>query len=391
MNQDIIQSILDTDLYKLTMQNAVLQLFPKAKAQFELVNRGKTQFPIGFDKELKKQIVFMSKLALSDEEGIFLNEKCPFLGEAYVDFLRGYRFNPDEVMVTQRGGDLSVVITGPWYRTILWEVPLMAVISELYFRMTKQTGEDWAVVLQKAQDKGNLMRANGLKVADFGTRRRFSHLNQYNVVDTLKIFGKEALVGTSNVYIAMQLEIKPIGTMAHEWIQFHAAKYGFERANVMAMENWAKVYRGDLGIVLTDTFTTKDFFRVFDKFYAKLFDGVRHDSGDPFEFGEKVIRHYEKLGIDPMSKVIIFSDGLTVEKALEIAKVFAGRIKVSFGIGTSLSNDVGVKPLNIVIKMFEVLIAFAQEWTQTIKLSDVSGKNTGDFNTINLCKTLLGV
>jgi len=230
-----------------------------------------------------------------------------------------------------------------------------------------------------------------LKVADFGTRRRFSHLNQYNVVDTLKIFGKEALVGTSNVYIAMQLEIKPIGTMAHEWIQFHAAKYGFERANVMAMENWAKVYRGDLGIVLTDTFTTKDFFRVFDKFYAKLFDGVRHDSGDPFEFGEKVIRHYEKLGIDPMSKVIIFSDGLTVEKALEIAKVFAGRIKVSFGIGTSLSNDVGVKPLNIVIKMFEVLIAFAQEWTQTIKLSDVEGKHTGKPEKINLCKTLLGV
>jgi len=374
------------------MQKAVFQLFPDVDAKFELVNRGKTKFPAGFARHLSNLVYDMGKLALTYEEAEFLHENCPYLGRAYIDFLKGYRFDSSEVTVAQVGSNLSVTISGPWYRTILWEVPLMAVISELYFRMTKQTGETWPVVLQKAQDKGNLMRANGLKVADFGTRRRFSHLNQYNVVDTLRIFGKEALVGTSNVYIAMQLEIKPIGTMAHEWIQFHAAKYGFERANVMAMENWAKVYRGDLGIVLTDTFTTKDFFRVFDMFYAKLFDGVRHDSGDPFEFGEKVIAHYKKLGIDPTNKVIIFSDGLTVEKAVEIAKAFAGRIKVSFGIGTSLSNDVGVKPLNIVIKMFAAMIDDTEDrWIDTIKLSDVEGKHTGKPEKINLCKETLGV
>jgi len=388
----MVHSILDTDSYKLSMQKAVFQLFPDVDARFELVNRGKTKFPQRFASRLRGEVYEMGNLALTYEEAEFLQENCPYLGRAYIDFLKGYRFDSSEVTIAQVGGNLSVTISGPWYRTILWEVPLMATISELYFHMTGKETEACGIILEKATKKANMMRKYGIKVGDFGTRRRYSFLNHSAVVSTLDQIGKEAFVGTSNVYLAMLYGLKVIGTQAHEWIQFHAAMYGVERANVMAMENWAKVYRGDLGIVLTDTFTTKDFFRCFDMYYAKLFDGVRHDSGDPMKFGEAVIKHYENLGIDPKSKVIIFSDGLTVEKAVEIYKVFAGRIKVSFGIGTSLSNDVGVKPLNIVIKMFAVMLDDTEDrWIDTVKLSDVKGKHTGNPRTIELYKEILGV
>jgi nicotinate phosphoribosyltransferase len=195
-------------------------------------------------------------------------------------------------------------------------------------------------------------------------------------------------IGTSNVYLAYKYNLVPIGTHAHEWFMFHAAKYGFKMSNKLALENWVKVFRGDLGIALSDTFTSDAFFIAFDTKLAKLFDGVRQDSGDPIEFGYKIIDHYKKLNIDPKSKTIIFSDSLNPEKVREISKEFRGKIKVSFGIGTNLTNDVGAEPLNIVIKMTEALPE-GRHWIPTVKLSDSFGKYTGEREMIDMAKKFL--
>jgi nicotinate phosphoribosyltransferase len=279
-------------------------------------------------------------------------------------------------------------------KTILWEVPLMAIISELYFRyfvMTKQESWSYDKRIEKNDKKMKLFKMNGLHYADFGTRRRFSYENQKEVVKQMggKI-NNENFVGTSNVHFAHKFNVKPIGTHAHEWFMFHAAKYGYKMADHLAMENWIDVFRGDLGVALSDTFTTEVFFKAFDKKFAKLYDGVRQDSGDPIEFTDKTIAHYKKLDIDPKTKVIIFSDALDPEKALEIKDYCRGKIMCSFGIGTNFTNDVGVKPLNMVIKMTEAKPE-GEKWMPTIKLSDSLGKHTGDKKEIEIAKYVLNI
>lgn len=230
-----------------------------------------------------------------------------------------------------------------------------------------------------------------MKVADFGTRRRYSFENQLEVCSDLKkMFGSDAFfIGTSNVYIAMLLNIKPEGTHAHEWFMFMAARYGYKMANTMALKHWTDVYHGDLGIALSDTYTTDVFFRTFDKMSAKLFDGVRQDSGDPYTFVDKTVAKYESLNIKPSSKVIVFSNALTTESAVAIRDycIKSGKdIGSGFGIGTHLSNDVGVKPLNIVIKMVAAqAIPNSTEWISTVKLSDDEGKHTGSEQEVQLC------
>jgi nicotinate phosphoribosyltransferase len=210
------------------------------------------------------------------------------------------------------------------------------------------------------------------------------------VIQTLKEHGGRNFVGTSNVHLAMQQNVKPIGTHAHEWFMFHAAKYGFKMANAMALEHWVDVYRGDLGIALSDTYTTDEFFEQFDKKFAKLFDGVRHDSGDPIEFAKKTILHYQHLGINPLTKTITFSDSLNYEKVKKITEFCRYKIGFSFGIGTNFTNDVGLKPMNIVIKMTETCIE-GEQWTQVVKLSDEPGKHSGDIDTIELAKKVLQI
>lgn len=394
--EQIINSILDNDLYKFSMQMAVIKHYPNAKVRYTFINRGDNQFPEGFAEELRKQIKLMENLKLQKDEKKFLQEKCYFLSPTYIDFLNGYQYDSSEVGIIQKGEKLEISIEGFWYKTILWEVPLMALISELYFKIT---GLDKAPHFKKISErqknnksKANSFKMNGMHYADFGTRRRFSFNNQDEVVAEFRNFSihNENFVGTSNVYLAYKYNIKPIGTHAHEWFMFHAAKYGYKVANYLAMENWVDVFRGDLGIALSDTFTTNVFLESFDKKFAKLYDGVRHDSGDPFEFGEKIIEHYKKLGIDPKSKVIIFSDSLNTEKAIKIKDTFRGRIKVSFGIGTHFTNDVGVKPLNMVIKLTEVKPENGK-WINTIKLSDDIGKHTGDKKEIEIAKYILNI
>ena len=388
----IIKSILDLDLYKLTMQQAVIKLFPRAKVRYKFINRGNTAFPEGFGEALRQEVKEMENLAMTKHEKTFLHTRCNgFLEPTYLDFLYGYRFDSSEVGIIQSGSDLDVSIEGYWHRTILWETNLMAAISELYFKMTG--GEKWDAHTREKNNaqKMLLFRMNGIHYGDLGTRRRESFDNHSEVVAQFANSGRnENFTGTSNVYLAFLNNTKPLGTQAHEWFMFHAAKYGYKMANSLAMEHWSEVYRGSLGIALSDTFTTDVFFKSFETKFAKLYDGIRQDSGDPIEFVDKTIRHYDKLGINPKSKVIIFSDSLNPEKAVKIKEYCRGKIMCSFGIGTNFTNDVGLKPLNIVIKMTEAKPE-GDDWTPTIKLSDTPGKHLGDEKEIEICKHILKI
>ena len=385
-----IASILDNDFYKFTMQNAVINLFPKARAKYAFINRGRHEFPAGFAEALKEAIAGMGRLKLTREEKHFLAKNCPYLAPTYLDFLQGFRYDPDEVEVTQNGSELAVTIEGYWYRTILWEVPIMFLICELYYRLNNQQRASDEEVAATAKAKIENYRKLGVTIADFGTRRRHSYDVQKIVVSALQQYGAQTFIGTSNVHLAMILKTRPIGTHAHEWFMFHAAKYGFKMSNQLALENWVHIYRGDLGIALSDTYTTEVFFQAFDKKFSKLFDGVRHDSGDPLEFADKTIAHYKRYGIDPLSKTIIFSDALNYEKVKHIADYCKGKISISFGVGTNFTNDVGLKPLNIVLKMTDALPDDAI-WNPVVKLSDEKGKYTGDPQTISLAKTILAL
>ena len=384
-----LRSILDNDFYKFTMQQCVVKLFPKARARYQFINRGRHSFPKGFAEAFRGSVEAMASLKLTYEEKKWLSDTCPYLDPVYLDFLQGYCYDPSEVNITQTGDQLEVTIEGYWYRTILWEVPILSLLSEDFYTLKQMHRESNEQVIQKAKSKIEAFNNLGVTIAEFGTRRRHSYEVHKLVVETLKRYG-QTFVGTSNVHLAMTNNIRPIGTHAHEWFMFHAAKYGFKMANITALENWINVYRGDLGIALSDTFTTDEFFEIFDKKFAKLFDGVRQDSGDPVEFARKTIRHYQKLGIDPLSKTIIFSNALDYVKVKQIADYCRGKVGMSFGIGTNLTNDVGLMTLNIVLKMTEALPE-GETWTPVVKLSDDKGKYSGREEMINLAKTILGI
>ncbi len=384
----MIQSILDNDLYKFTMQQAVHMLYPRAEAAYTFINRSQTPFPDGFATLLMQEVEKMADLRLSKDQKAFLKQTCYFLTPVYLDYLESYTFNPKEVSVEQTKDSFSLHIAGPWYRTILWEVPLMSAISELFFTLTNQQpipeNERQAINLKKAAVLGK----NNVKFADFGTRRRFSSANHEHLIRDLLSYDNHSLIGTSNVHFAHKFNIKPIGTLAHEWFMFHAVLHGYQMANPSAQEAWVKVFQGDLGIALTDTYTTDVFLSTFDTLYAKLFDGVRQDSGDPFLFTENIIRHYEKHHIDPSTKTVVFSDGLDIEKAVQIHRHCNGRVKDAYGIGTNLTNDVGPVPLNMVIKLSKCRASSDKPWRNTVKLSDDTGKHTGDPMELKNCMDL---
>jgi len=389
-NYRVFNSILDNDFYKITMQSAVVKLFPNTKARYKFINRGEHKFPAGFDQILRTAVDNMAELQLTKDEKQFLIITCPYLTPAYIDFLEGYRYDPTEVKIIQNGSDLEVTVEGYWYRTILWEVPLLALISEFYYIATEQ--ERWSdeQIVENTIQKVEHYKSLGVKFAEFGTRRRHSYNVHRLIVKTLMQHSGNNFTGSSNVHMAMLYKTKPIGTHAHEWFMFHAAEYGFKMANAMALEHWVDVYRGDLGVALSDTYTTEVFFKQFDTKFAKLFDGVRHDSGDPIEFANLTIEHYRNHGINALYKYIIFSDGLNTEKVESITKATQGRIGISFGIGTNLTNDVGLCPMNIVMKLSSVLTS-DNEWVPTIKLSDEPGKHTGDPRMIELAQEILRI
>ena len=384
----IIKHFTDNDLYKFSVMLAIQKLYPYSYVQYEFINRGNTHFPPSFADKLKEEIQLMATLKLSKEEKSFIEKRCYFFDPVFIDFLDGYRYNPDEVQVTQDGGDLKVIIEGYWYRTVLWEVPLMALISELYFRMT---GANPADVQSKAVNKALGLSGLGADYSDFGTRRRFSFDVHDQVVEALKTNSEDYFKGTSNVYLAMKHNTTPIGTMPHEWFMYHGALFGYRAANIKALEAWVDVFQGSLGITLTDTYTTGSFFKSFSLKQAKLFDGIRCDSGDPLSFIDNAIRFYEENRIDPVSKTVVFSDSLNLDEVKRIKSYVGDRMHDTYGIGTYFTNDVGVKPLNMVIKLKSVKATMSHEFHSAVKLSDVAGKHTGDKKEIELCKLTLGL
>ena len=363
----IIQSLLDTDLYKFTMMQVVLHHFPGAQVEYRFKCRTEGVDLRPHLEEIRAEIGALVGLRFSDEELAYLRG-LRFLKSDFVDFLALFHFNEKYLRI--EGGDIT--IRGPWLHTILYEIPVLAIVSEVYFRRT-QPRPDLAEGRRRLREKIALLRKVEpeleLKISDFGTRRRFSLAWQEEVLQTLKREVPEYFAGTSNVWFAMRNQMTPLGTMAHEYMQAcQALGPRLRDSQIFAFDVWAQEYRGDLGIALSDTYGFDAFLRDFDMYFCKLFDGARHDSGDPFEWGERMIAHYRRNRVDPRTKTLIFSDQLSFPLAIEIARRFHGRAKSSFGIGTNLTNDLGYEPINIVIKMTEC------NGQPVAKVSDSPGK-----------------
>jgi len=386
--KQIIDSILQTDLYKISMQQCVYHQYPVARVAyvFKCRNEG---IKLGFiaDK-VQEQVDLMSNLKLTLGERNYLGS-LGFFKDDFLDFLETYSFNPAEVHIKNEDGDLKITIGGFWVDTILWEVPLLAIVNELYFANIQYSYYD-----EIAKKEGNkrltakiemLKEYPTLTFSEFGTRRRFSAKWQRHVTTRLSEECPQ-MTGTSNVKLAMELGIKPVGTMAHEFFSAHLAlTQNIAEAQKRALYVWLQEYGGKLSIALADTFTSDAFFKDFDPVLTKAYDGVRQDSGDAIEFGEKAIKHYKDMGIDPRTKTIIFSDGLNFPKMLDIWKHFTGRINPPFGVGTDLTNSLGLDPLNIVIKLVEC------NGIPVVKLSDSPSKAIGDAGMIRKVKNAYGV
>lgn len=370
----IVQNLLDTDLYKLTMMQAVLHNYPNAEVEWEFRCRNSEDLT-PYLAEIRYQFERLSELSLTVDQLAFL-ERIPFIKPDFIRFLSLFRFNLRYVHTSIEDGQLSIRLRGPWLHVILFEVPLLAIISEVRNRyryrevLLEQAAERLYEKIDWLRSEASDDELAGFQLADFGTRRRFSYRVQEQAVRILKRDFPGRFVGTSNLHLAREFDVKPIGTMAHEWLMAHQ-QLGprLIDSQSAALDCWVREYRGQLGIALTDCITMDAFLADFDLYFAKLFDGLRHDSGDPLVWAEKAIAHYEKLGIDPMTKTLVFSDGLDLKKSLRLYRALSGRIHVSFGVGTNLTCDIpGVEPMNIVIKMI------ACNGQPVAKISDTPGK-----------------
>ena len=375
-----INSILHNDLYKFSMSNYYIQNFPEASGTFTFHDRNDTEYDEMFVRILKDELSHLSKLFLQKNEFDWAVKNIPYIPQFYWEWLRSFRYEPNKINIwLDEFKHLHIEVTDKMYKVTFYEIPILATVSALY-HVYKHHGYQLKQEIEEALISGldrkiEIAKEHNLFFADFGMRRAYNPLTEEFVVKYLKE-NCPTFVGTSTVSLAMKYDVKPIGTMAHECFMFQAAIHSPKDANFMVMENWVKVYDGNLGTVLTDTYTVDTFLRNFSMKLAKLYDGVRHDSGCPFEFGNKIIEKYKSYGIDPMSKTIVFSDGLDFEKAAEIKEYFAGRIKTTFGIGTNLTCDFpGIKPLNIVMKLKECRVNDRQPVYGCVKLSDVSSKS----------------
>ena len=369
----ILTTLLDTDAYKLHMQQAVYHRYYDVPVTAEFRCRGDELLGIYAD-EIRAQIETLQTLALSDDEYHYLSG-LPFFQRDYLNWLRQFRLDPSQVNVRNNNGHLTIQISGPWREVILWEVPLLALISEVVHRhRTPQMGVEQAVahlqhkLVDFRQQVGDLDMSR-FQLMDFGTRRRYSKAVQEAIVATLKA-EFPWLVGTSNYDLARRLQLNPVGTQAHEWFQAHQQiSPVLANSQRAALQSWLDEYDDQLGIALTDCITMDAFLRDFGPGFAHRYQGLRHDSGDPLEWGEKAIAHYQRLDIDPKSKTLVFSDNLNLDKALALYRHFGQRANVVFGIGTRLSCDIpGVTPLNIVIKLVSC------NGKPVAKLSDSPGK-----------------
>jgi len=369
----ILTSLLDTDAYKLHMQQAVYHRYRNINVVAEFRCRG-DELLGEYAGEIRLQIQKMSQLALTDDEFTYLSG-LPFFTRDYLNWLKTFRYNPEHVTVSDHNGHLHVRIEGPWREVIMWEVPLLAVISEVVHRQrspditAKMAVDHLRKNLASFKEQAADIDLSAFRLMDFGTRRRFSGEVQEAIVTTLKN-EFPYLVGTSNYDLAHKLQLTPVGTQAHEWFQAHQQiSPVLANSQRAALQAWLDEYPDQLGIALTDCITMDAFLRDFGTKFANAYQGLRHDSGDPVEWGEKAIAHYQALGIDPMTKTLVFSDNLDLDKALHLYRHFHQRVNLVFGIGTRLTCNIPhVKPLNIVIKLVQC------NGKPVAKLSDSPGK-----------------
>ena len=383
----IIQSLLDTDLYKFTMLQVVLHKFPQTHSvyHFRCRNLEDTVYPLtDILDDLNQQLDYLCQLKFKEDELLYLRS-LRFIKSDFVDYLELFQLKRRFIKASiDEQGRLDIWIEGPMVQAMMFEIFVLAIVNELYF-MRIRSDEVLAEGERRLQAKVELLKhyEKELKpheppflVSDFGTRRRYSFAWQKHVIEVFNQASPNIFRGTSNVLIAKELGITPIGTMAHEFLQaFQALDVRLRDFQKAALETWVQEYRGDLGIALTDVVGMDAFLRDFDLYFAKLFDGLRHDSGDPYAWGDKAYAHYKKLKIDSKTKMLTFSDGLNLEKAWSLHQYFKDRFQVSFGIGTNLTNDLGQTPLNIVLKLVEC------NGQSVAKISDSPGKTMTDNDT----------
>jgi nicotinate phosphoribosyltransferase len=383
----IIQSLLDTDLYKFTMLQVVLHKFPQTHSlyHFRCRNLEDTVYPLtDILDDLNQQLDYLCQLKFKEDELLYLRS-LRFIKSDFVDYLELFQLKRRFIKVSiDKQGRLDIWVEGPMVQAMMFEIFVLAIVNELYFTRIRSDevlaeGERRLqakiALTQKYQSEQNPEDPPFL-VSDFGTRRRYSFAWQKHVIEQFHAAVPNIFRGTSNVLIAKQLDITPIGTMAHEFLQaFQALDVRLRDFQKAALETWVQEYRGDLGIALTDVVGMDAFLHDFDLYFAKLFDGLRHDSGDPYEWGDKAYAHYKKLKIDSKTKMLTFSDGLNIEKAWNLHQYFKDRFQVSFGIGTNLTNDMGQTPLNIVLKLVEC------NGQSVAKISDSPGKTMTDNDT----------
>ncbi len=381
--QPVITSLLDTDLYKFTMWQAMLHRHPATQSEYTFVCRNAPGYPLAdLVKEVDRELDHLCALKFRPDELDYLNS-LRFMRSDFVDFLRIFHFQREFISARAVGDQLEIVAIGPQVHVMAFEIYVLAIVNELYFRRFDQAAA-WAEGRKRLAAKIERLHEFGREPArrhpfeffDFGVRRRFSGDWHREVVATFKREVPQFFKGASNVLFARDMNLVPIGTMAHEYLQTYQTLgvrlRDFQKA---AFEDWVQEYRGDLGVALTDVVGMDAFLLDFDLYFAKLFDGLRHDSGDPVVWGEKALAHYAKLRVDAHTKRLVFSDGLDFERSISLYRQFADRTQLGFGIGTNLTNDMGLKTLHIVMKLTRA------NRQPVAKLSDSPGKLLCDDET----------
>ena len=366
-------SLLDTDLYKFTTSYAYMKMFPNAIGEFVFTDRDKQIWDNKKLKKLNKNFEETFSTSYITKECVdWCIENIKFIPKYYWEWLSQFSFNHINAFI-DNDGHLQIKVVDNIYKATLYEIPILYTVSKT---MCDENKIDYKLVIENLAPKIELANKYNIKFSEFGTRRRCSLNVQMTVLSYIRKHSKTC-TGTSNVFLAKLYGMKPMGTHPHEWFMFHGAQFGYKHANYLALENWSNIYDGDLGIALTDTYTSDMFFKNFSKKHAKLFDGVRQDSGDEYEFINKTIKRYNELGIDPTTKTIVFSNALDFNKAKEINYFCKGKINASFGIGTNLTNDCGFKKPNIVMKLLRCKMNEYSNWCDCVKLSDDVGKHLG--------------
>lgn len=377
----MVLSILDTDLYKFSTSNAYFQLYPLAEGTFTFNDRAAEVYDDSFLAELRAAFLALSQLSLTESEFNYVSTRIRYIQRNYWEWLRGFRFEADKIVCRlDDAGHLKIDVTDYMYKVTLYEVPILATVAELRNRRLGEKA-DLKRVINRLDTKIELANSEGLVFSEFGTRRRFSSDIHEAVVKRLKERCPVNCAGTSNVLFAMKYDMVPVGTFPHEWMMFHSGVFGYKRANYLGLEDWIQVYDGALGTALIDTFTSESFLRTLTLKQAKLLDGFRQDSGDEKSIGDMIIARLEEFGIDPRTKLLVFSNALTFEKYRDVANYFRGRIKISAGIGTNLTCDPGIpgyKAANIVMKLSRCRMSAKDPWEKVIKISDDQGKHMGD-------------